>query len=111
MLEKIRELPASEGFPAKGFYLHQDGGIYELIGSGIHSEDGTTLCVYLHVWPFEQGLWLRPVEMWTPARFAPLSADEAKKRMEVLREQARAEISLKRGLRKQKEHGLQRIAP
>ncbi|MGN8552659.1 UNVERIFIED_CONTAM: DUF1653 domain-containing protein [Microbacterium sp. SLM126] len=47
-----------------GTYRHFKGGLYTVIGVARHSETEQELVVYRPL-SGEQGLWVRPVEMWT----------------------------------------------
>lgn len=69
-------------------YLHQDGGLYYVIGIGKSSVDVSTHVIYEHMFPFEQTTWLRPLAEWTPARFKLLTEDEAVDFMDNLPDRA-----------------------
>ncbi len=60
--------------PAPGHYRHTDGGFYEVKGMARDSRDGSAVVLYDHVWPFEAGLWTRPLEEWA-SRFTPVTAE------------------------------------
>lgn len=47
-----------------GTYRHFKGGLYTVIGVARHSETEQELVVYRPL-SDEQGLWVRPVGMWT----------------------------------------------
>jgi len=47
-----------------GIYEHYKGGLYEVIGTALHSETLEEMVVYKHVYGNDQGLWVRPVSMW-----------------------------------------------
>ncbi|TRY32877.1 DUF1653 domain-containing protein [Aliiglaciecola sp. M165] len=48
----------------QGLYRHYKGNHYRVIGVATHSEDESKLVVYQPMYG-EQGLWVRPVEMFT----------------------------------------------
>lgn len=47
-----------------GVYRHYKGNNYQVIGIAKHSEDGSELVVYRPLYG-EQGLWVRPLSMFT----------------------------------------------
>jgi hypothetical protein len=47
-----------------GIYEHYKGGLYEVIGTALHSETLEEMVVYKHVYGNDQGLWVRPASMW-----------------------------------------------
>lgn len=47
-----------------GKYRHFKGGEYQLLGIAHHSETMELMVVYQALYG-EQGLWVRPAEMWT----------------------------------------------
>lgn len=47
----------------KGLYRHYKGKYYEVLGTAKHSETGELLVVYRPLYG-EQGLWVRPLEMF-----------------------------------------------
>ena len=67
--------------PAPGRYRHFKGAEYEVLGTARHSETEEVLVVYRPVAAKDDGLWVRPLEMFTETvehegrtvpRFAPL---------------------------------------
>ncbi len=46
-----------------GTYRHYKGGLYEVIGTAIHSETGEEMVVYRALYG-ERALWVRPAGMW-----------------------------------------------
>lgn len=62
-------------------HRHYKGGLYRVIGSARHSETLETMTLYEHLWPHEQGLWVRPKAMFEGRlddgriRFEPLPRD------------------------------------
>lgn len=59
----------------KLYFQHQYGGLYELLGTAKHSDDGSLVYVYSHIWPFEAQVWVRPATEWQ-GRFKPITAEE-----------------------------------
>lgn len=55
-------LPPSPG----QVFRHVDGGFYRVLMMARHSDDGSPLVVYEHLWPFETGgePWARPLSEW-----------------------------------------------
>jgi hypothetical protein len=63
--------------PESGLYLHQYGGMYEVLGVAEHTEDKSSepLVIYKHLWPFTSGdLKARPLSQWDE-RFRAISED------------------------------------
>lgn len=92
--------PVTPPLPKKGFYLHTDGGVYEVIDFVRHSRDASTLILYRHTWPFESSQWVRPVDEWA-SRFKPLSDVEAILIGSRSRIDGQQEVSRARAARKQ----------
>jgi hypothetical protein len=59
-------------------HRHYKGGLYRVVGLAKHSETLEPMVVYEHLWPHEQGLWVRPADMFHgtledgTTRFKPL---------------------------------------
>lgn len=68
--------------PAR-YFRHQDGGIYQRIGEGQSTIDASSHVAYMHVWPFEQKLWFRPIDEWTPERFKEITFQEVNLAMQT----------------------------
>jgi hypothetical protein len=63
--------------PERGLYLHQYGGLYEVLGVAEHTEDKSSepLVIYKHLWPFTPGdLKARPLSQWE-GRFRAISEE------------------------------------
>ncbi|MBB5190934.1 hypothetical protein HNQ50_001657 [Silvimonas terrae] len=45
-------------------HRHYKGGLYRVVGLARHSETLESMTVYEHLWPHEQGLWVRPTDMF-----------------------------------------------
>lgn len=58
------------------FFKHRDGGIYVLIDEGKYSVDASAVVIYKHLWPFEQGMWVRPAVEFFDGRFKELTGEE-----------------------------------
>ncbi|CAM3484775.1 MULTISPECIES: DUF1653 domain-containing protein [Halomonas] len=50
--------------PVPGIYRHYKGSLYEVIGTGQHSESEEWQVVYRALYG-DYGLWVRPLEMFT----------------------------------------------
>lgn len=92
--------PASvPGAPQPGYYRHTDGGLYQVVGMGRDSRDGSDVVLYDHVWPFEGGRWTRPLPEWA-SRFTPVTAEEVAADQRGDRAARQATISAARAARK-----------
>lgn len=60
---------------AGSYYRHQDGGYYLVLNIARSSEDQSEQVVYLHIWPFDQGVWVRPLKEWA-SRFTEVTEAE-----------------------------------
>lgn len=58
------------------FYRHRYGGIYQHIYSGKSTVDASDVEVYMHLWPFEHSIWVRPSDQFWDGRFAEISFNE-----------------------------------
>lgn len=45
-------------------HRHYKGGLYKVLGTAEHTETKEILVVYEHLWPHEQRLFVRPLEMF-----------------------------------------------
>jgi hypothetical protein len=59
------------------YYQHQDGGIYQCLYMSNSTVDQSHHVVYLHIYPFEQKVWHRPIEEWTTERFKMITPVQA----------------------------------
>ena len=80
---------------------HPDGGIYRYISPARHTEDGSLLSLYEHVWPFETSdiPWARPAAMWA-SRFTPISELELTVAMKEDRTQAQEAVTRAKAARR-----------
>lgn len=85
--------------PSLGYYLHQDGGVYEVTQCASHSEDQTTMVVYRQCWPFPFKVWVRPLNKWS-SNFTPISETEAVIISSGCRKEGVARVSAARASRK-----------
>jgi hypothetical protein len=60
---------------AGSYYRHQDGGYYLVLNTARSSEDQSEQVVYLHIWPFDLGVWVRPMKEWA-SRFSQVPESE-----------------------------------
>lgn len=65
-------------FKDNQWFQHKDGGIYQFLCK-VHYSDrpGDEGVLYAHLWPFEEGKWVRPIAEWTEDRFKPIEMVEA----------------------------------
>lgn len=75
-------------------YMHRYGGLYRVVDVGQSTVDRSEHVVYLHIYPFEQQLWIRPRSEWTSDRFSPISSEEVLRIMSTIpREQLQQQIA------------------
>lgn len=77
-----------------GLYRHMDGGFYEVIGTGRHCDTLEDYVWYRHLWPHDEGHWMRRLAEWQAPRFVPTDAHslaEAKKQDRAAAQQQVAE--------------------
>ena len=82
------------------YYKHQDGGLYFVLKIGKSTVDQSEHVVYVHVFPFEMEVWIRPLEEWTHKRFTILDHVETTKMLKQNREATILEISASKSLRR-----------
>lgn len=70
--------PAINHVEVETFYQHKDGGLYYTVEVSSSSVDQSRWVVYYHIFPFEQKMWHRPIDEWTPDRFKKVTALEVK---------------------------------
>ena len=85
-------------------FQHKDGGIYKFVQvvrySDRVSEDGV---LYEHVWPFEKGMWVRPVGEWADDRFVPIGPGAATEFIDSM-SRSEAQEYVKANKQRRKEH-------
>lgn len=82
-------------------YRHRDGGLYLALYVGVSTVDKSEHVVYMHVYPFEKKVWIRPLHEWTPDRFEKISQQSLEDIiMNSDREKLKEEITAKRNKRK-----------
>lgn len=79
---------------ANAHYLHRDGGLYRVLFPNANlTTDGTeAVVVYLHLFPFESKVWVRPLSEWTTDRFQVVPSAVAAQMLENDREVAQERI-------------------
>jgi hypothetical protein len=70
------------------YFRHVDGGLYRFVANARSADDAGDVVVYEHLWPFEQGLWVRKRGEFE-ARFQPI--DEVTLRRETKHDRAEAQ--------------------
>lgn len=63
-------------FKPDTYYIHRDGGCYKTIMLVRSATTGNDAVLYVHLWPFENGPWVRELVEWTTDRFREVSHDE-----------------------------------
>lgn len=72
---------------------HRYGGLCTILHVGTSTVDLSEQVVYVHLFPFEQKVWVRPRSEWTDDRFRLLAPEEARELLTRDREQFKAEIT------------------
>ncbi|GLR13634.1 DUF1653 domain-containing protein [Chitinimonas viridis] len=72
-------------------YRHTDGGLYRFVAHARSADTTGDVVVYEHLWPFEQGLWVRDRQEFE-SRFTPISATEVTTAMQGDRAAAQAAV-------------------
>lgn len=80
---------------------HRDGGLYTILYQGTSTVDQSEQVVYIHLFPFEQKVWIRPRSEWTDDRFRLLPPEEARELLKRDPEEFKAEITARKAARKQ----------
>lgn len=79
---------------------HRDGGLYSILYRGTSTVDQSEHIVYVHLFPFDQKIWIRPLDEWTEDRFKALTQEEAEALLAKDREAFKAEITANKAARK-----------
>ena len=74
------------------YFRHVDGGLYRFVAYARSADDTGELVVYEHLWPFEQGLWVRRRAEFE-RRFAPTDEMTVKRSMKQDRSEAQAQVN------------------
>lgn len=95
------DLKAYEEINGGKYFQHTDGGLYQFQEFARYSDrDGEYAAVYRHIWPFAEGLWVRPKAEWQPDRFKPIPTEAATAIRNQSPELARTVITQRREARK-----------
>lgn len=90
---------------AQHYYRHIDGGLYRSVCLARHADDGRTVVVYEHLWPFEPGIWVRDQEEFE-RRFTETSEAACISAMQQDREAAQRAVQTAKALRRQPRENL-----
>jgi hypothetical protein len=81
------------------FFRHVDGGLYRFVAYARSADDTSELVVYEHLWPFDQGMWVRKRAEFE-ARFAPTDELTVKRAMKQDRAEAQERVNAAKTLRR-----------
>ncbi len=59
------------------YYRHRYGGLYRTLHTGFSTVDKSWQVVYIHIHPFANDVWIRPLAEFTDGRFTHLSENDA----------------------------------
>jgi len=82
------------------FVQHKDGGLYSILAVGKSTVDQSEHIIYVHLYPFERQVWIRPIEEFTEERFTVLTQEQGVAVLNRDREQFQAEITANKKARK-----------
>lgn len=82
------------------YFQHQDGGIYQFLDIARYSDKLAYNVVYKHIFPFEPGIWVRPLEEWTLKRFQPITIEYAFTQSSTNREKAQEAVTAHKSARR-----------
>jgi hypothetical protein len=80
-------------------FRHIDGGLYRFIANARSADDAGDVVVYEHLWPFEQGLWVRKRSEFE-SRFSPTDEITVKRAMKEDRVKAQERVNAAKALRR-----------
>ena len=81
------------------YFRHVDGGLYRFVAHARSADDTSELVVYEHLWPFDQGMWVRKRNEFD-ARFAPIDELTVKRAMKQDRTEAQARVNAAKAARR-----------
>jgi len=76
---------------AEQYFRHLDGGVYRFVAYARSADNDDEVVVYEHLWPFDQGLWVRNRADFQ-SRFAII--DEFTVRLEMKRDRTQAQAAV-----------------
>jgi hypothetical protein len=81
------------------YFRHIDGGLYRFVANARSADDAGDVVVYEHLWPFEQGLWVRKRSEFE-ARFSSVDEITVKRAMKEDRAEAQVHVNAAKALRR-----------
>jgi hypothetical protein len=81
------------------YFRHIDGGLYRFVFYARSADDAGDVVVYEHLWPFEQGLWVRKRSEFE-ARFSRIDEITVKRAMREDRIEAQERVNAVKALRR-----------
>ncbi len=85
----------------ESFYQHRYGGLYIVNDVATHTGTKERLVIYTHLYPFESGVWARPISEWTEDRFTEITGSQLISLQQRDREEFQKEITETRTKAKQ----------
>lgn len=92
------------------YFRHIDGGLYQLLYRARHADDGTPVMVYLHLWPYEQGVWVRRADEFAQ-RFEEISELEYARLSAVDRRLGQQAVATAQQNRRQAQSACENVVP
>ncbi|HTE43009.1 MAG TPA: DUF1653 domain-containing protein, partial [Steroidobacteraceae bacterium] len=81
------------------YFRHTDGGLYRFVAYARSADTTKDVVVYEHLWPYDQGLWVRDREEFE-ARFDGIDADVVEAEMQLKQSDAQAKVSSAKAARR-----------
>lgn len=81
------------------FYQHRYGGLYVPMSIGKSTVDRSEQVIYIHIFPFDRDVWVRPMTEWVDGRFTLLTVQEATEIQKYNREEFKVQIATAKSMK------------